>query len=160
MTHYANSWALSRQRLLNAVLDLNDAQLSWRIHSKALSIGQMAVHVAGVEVSFSSQLTGRELSSEEKKIKASATDGVVNEKPFPYEDSELTPAKVSEILETGKRWLEPVITDPTPELLSKELVSALGPVITGDGALTRLAFHSAYHEGQAYLIRTAPGFPG
>ncbi len=120
----------------------------------------MTVHVAGVELSFASQLLGTELDEEGKRVKSSATEGVVNDNPFPYSDAELTAAKVQEILALSKGLLEPIITSPTPQILTKEIVSALGPVITGEGAFTRLAFHSAYHQGQAYLIRTAPGFPG
>jgi hypothetical protein len=119
----------------------------------------MAVHVAGVELSFASQLLGVDLSENERRIKASATDGVVNDKPFPYSDQELTSTKVLEILGISKKMVEPLITSPSKEVLSKELVSALGPIITGEGAFARLAFHAAYHQGQAYLIRTAPGFP-
>lgn len=160
MSDFSLSWTLSRQRLLDTISDLNDAQLGWRIYDGALSIGQMTVHVAGVELSFASQLLGTELDEEGKRVKSSATEGVVNDNPFPYSDAELTAAKVQEILALSKGLLEPIITSPTPQILTKEIVSALGPVITGEGAFTRLAFHSAYHQGQAYLIRTAPGFPG
>src|SRR5579862_606243 len=156
MGDFASSWELSRQRLLETISDLNDAQLNWRIHDNALSIGQMAVHVAGVELLFSSQLLGKQLDGEDARIKASATDGVVNDKAFPFADSELTQAKVQEALATSMKLVEPIITNPSSAILEKELVSALGPVITGRGAFTRLAFHSAYHQGQAYMIRTAP----
>jgi hypothetical protein len=152
-------WTLSRQRLVDTISDLNDEQLNWKIHDKALSIAQMAVHVAGVEYSFSTQLLGTELDEEGKKLKAAATEGVVNDNPFPYADSELTPLKVLALLSLSKITVLPIITEPTKEILEKELVSALGPVITGEGAFTRLGFHPAYHQGQAYLIRNAPGFP-
>lgn len=159
MSQFSLSWTLSRQRLLDTISDLNDEQLNWRIHDEALSIGQMTVHVAGVEMSFASQLLGAALDEEGKRLKSSATEGVVNDNPFPYSDSELTAGRVQELLSLSKGILEPIITSPSEEILKKEIVSALGPVITGEGAFTRLAFHSAYHQGQAYLIRTAPGFP-
>jgi len=160
VSEFSLSWTLSRQRLVDTISDLNDEQLSWRIYGKSLSIGQMAVHVAGVETLFVSQLLGLELDTEASRLRSSATDGVVNDKPFPYSDSELTAARVAELMGIGKGLVEPVITDPTEAVLKKEIVSALGPVITGEGAFTRLAFHPAYHQGQAYLIRTSPGFPG
>lgn len=144
---------------MDTISDLNDTQMNWRLHDKALSIGQMAVHVAGVEVSFASQLLGAELDEELAKLRRSATAGVVNDLPFPYANSELTTERVLELLEAGRSFLEPVITNPSADLLDKEIVSALGPIITGRGAFTRLAFHPAYHQGQAYLIRMAPGFP-
>jgi hypothetical protein len=49
---------------------------------------------------------------------------------------------------------------PSPEFLQREIKSALGPMITGHGALARLAFHPGYHHGQAYLMLTSPDFPG
>lgn len=159
VSDFSVSWALCRQRLDDAVFDLNDEQLSWRIYPGALSIAQMVVHVAGVEVSFISQLQGTDLGEEELRLKASATDGVVNDKPFPFSDEELTAERVKHLLSIGRSFVEPVITAPSEDLLGKELVSALGPVITGKAALARLAFHPAYHHGQAYQIRSAPGFP-
>ena len=138
---------------------LNDAQLNWKIHDKALSIAQMLVHVAGVEVSFTAQLLGLELEGEALTLKGAATEGVVNDLPFPFSPEELTAAKVSELLAYGRSLVEPIITNPSPEILAKEIVSALGPIITGEGAFCRLAFHPAYHHGQAYLILTSPGFP-
>ena len=119
----------------------------------------MAVHVAGVEISFASQLLGIELDEEGQRLKSSATNGVVNDNPFPYSNAELTPQNVKELLDKSKALVEPMISNPSQELLNKEIVSALGPIITGAGALARLSFHPAYHQGQAYQIRSAPGFP-
>jgi hypothetical protein len=53
----------------------------------------------------------------------------------------------------------PLIEQPTADILKKEIVSVLGPVITGEGAFARMAFHAAYHQGQVHMLRTAPGFP-
>jgi hypothetical protein len=159
VSDFSVAWTLSRQRLVDTVSDLNAKQLNWRIHPSALSIGQMTIHVAGVEVLFASQLLGLELDEFGRKLKSSATDGVVNDKPFPYADAEITPTLLLTVLSFAKIMLEPVITNPSHEILAKELVSALGPVITGEGACARLAFHPAYHQGQAYLIRKSPDFP-
>jgi len=159
VSDFSSAWTLSRSRLLETISDLNQTQLNWRIHPKCLSIGQMALHVAGVEVSFASQLSGAALDSTGARLKSAATDGVVNEKAFPFSDGEITPETVSANLNFAKRMLEPLITGAPPEIREKSIVSALGPVITGEGAFARLAFHSAYHQGQAYLIREAPGFP-
>lgn len=159
MSDFSQSWALSRQRFVDTISDLNDVQLNWRIHPNALSIAQMAVHVAGVEISFGTQLLGVTAEGEDARIKAAATDGVVNDKPFPYADGELTAGRVREILEKGRAVIGPIIAEPSRAILEKELVSALGPVITGQGAFARLGFHAGYHQGQAYLMRTAPNFP-
>ncbi len=159
MSDFAIAWTLSRQRFVDTISDLNAAQLNWKLHSEALSIAQMALHVAGVEVFFLSQLTGQALNADETKIKDSAVNGVVNEKPFPFTEAELTPQFVLASLEHSKGFVKPIIESPTPEILKKEIISALGPIITGEAGFARLAFHSAYHQGPAYLIRTAPGFP-
>jgi len=119
----------------------------------------MALHVAGVEVLFASQLSGAPLDEQGERLKNAATDGVVNNKAFPYSRPEITPLFVSQALEFSKKLLEPLITNASADVRQKSLVSALGPVITGEGAFARLAFHSAYHQGQAYLIRESPGFP-
>jgi len=159
VSDFSLAWTLSRQRLVDTISDLSGTQLNWPLHESALTIAQMSVHVAGVEVSFASQLTGTELSGDQLRLKKAATEGVVNDMPFPYSASELTPENVMAILQTAKDMLWPIIESPSEEVLQKEIVSALGPVITGAGALARLSFHAAYHQGQAYLIRTAPGFP-
>lgn len=138
---------------------LSAEQLNWRLHPDALTIGEMALHVAGVEVSFLSQLLDTPLDPLRSRIKATATEGVVNDHPFPFAPEEITPALVAEALADARARVEPVIADPTPAVRAKQIVSALGPVIDGTGALARLAFHPGYHQGQVHLIRTAPGFP-
>lgn len=159
MSDFAASWELSRKRFLDAVLDLNEAQLNWRLHPTALTIGEMAIHVAGVEVFFISQLLDQTLDGMEAKVAKASTEGVVNENPFPFAEVEITPNSVRHALEMADSMTRPVITAPTEEVRAKNITSALGPVIDGTGALARLAFHSGYHQGQAHLIRTAPGFP-
>jgi hypothetical protein len=129
------------------------------LHPDTLTLGEAALHVAGVEASFVSQLLDLELDEFGRRLKAAATEGVVNDHSFPFSSSEITPELVVEALEKTGAMVEPLIDAPTPEILNKELVSALGPVITGEGALARFAFHAGYHQGQAHLIKTAPGFP-
>lgn len=159
MTDFAKSWTLSRGRFVAEIKDLNAEQLNWRLYPGALSIGEMALHVAGVEVSFSSQITGTELDEFGAKIKRSATEGVVNDLPFPYESSEIDPALVAKAIELAESLTKRLIEEPTADELEVQLKSALGPMISGEGALARFAFHPAYHQGQAYLIKQAPGFP-
>ena len=159
MSDFAASWNISRGRFSDAVSGLNQNQLNWRIHPESLSIGEMAIHVAGVEIFFISQLLGTELASFEQKVRAASTEGVVNENPFPFKPDEITPDLVLSALEKAKELTEPVINAPSESVRGKQIVSALGPVIDGTGALARLAFHPGYHQGQAHLIKTAPGFP-
>ena len=159
MTDFGVSWTLSRQRFNDSLADLSHEQLNWKLSANTLSIGEMALHVAGVEVSFASQLTGLELNDEQTKLAKTATDGVVNDKPFPYELHEITAETIAQALAYSRTLVEPRLTAPTFDQLHKEIQSALGPIITGQGALARLAFHPAYHQGQVYLLRNADNFP-
>ncbi len=153
------TWELVRGRFLQSLEGLTHEQLNWRLHPGALTIAEMAVHVAGVEVSFAAQLTDTVLEGELARLAKAATDGVVNQEPFPFSAEELTPEKVAWCLAEGDRFARPLLESPTAELMAKKIVSALGPVIDGEGALARLAYHPGYHHGQAYLVMTAPGFP-
>ena len=159
MSDFSASWALSRSRFLDTISDLSDAQLNWRLHPNCLTIAEAALHVAGVEVLFVAQLLSLNLEGDLAKLKSAATDGVVNDKPFPYTETEMTQTLVQERLAATRAMVEPLIESAERAVREKSIVSALGPVITGEGAFARLAFHAAYHQGQAYLIRTDPRFP-
>ena len=159
MTQFAMAWRLCRGRFVTELEGLSQAQLNWRIYPGALTIGEMAFHVAGVEISFISQLTGIELDSFQERLKSAATEGVVNDAPFPFRPAEITPEAVRQALDLAESMTAPVIDSPSEGLLRKEIKSALGPMITGEGALTRFAFHAGYHQGQACQIKAAPGFP-
>jgi hypothetical protein len=159
MTDFSKTYAISRTRFTEAVEAFNAEQLNYRLHPGVLTIGEMALHVAGVEVWFLSQIFGFELDEKRAKLAKSATEGAVNDNPFPYKPEEITPEVVSEALAYTRELLQPHIDNPTPEFLAAELTSALGPQITGEGALARYSFHPGYHHGQVYLIATSPGFP-
>lgn len=158
MSDFSETWSLVRSRLLKAYEGLTAEQLNWRLHPGTLTLGEMAIHVAGVEVSFISQLLKEELTGLEARIKAAATDGSVNDNPFPFAVEEITPELVAECFEIARAKVEPLITNPDA-YRSLQIVSALGPVIDGTGAFARLAYHPGYHHGQAHFILTAPGFP-
>jgi len=159
MSDFAATWSLTRQRFVDSLQGLNHSQLNWRLHPDTLTIGEMALHVAGVEVSFATQLNGQTPEGELARLKAAATEGCVNDAPFPFSVEEITPEFVAQQLEIARSHAEPLVTNPTDELRSKQIKSALGPVIDGTGALVRLGFHPGYHHGQVHMIRTAPGFP-
>lgn len=140
-------------------MSLTADQLQFRLYAGALSIGEMALHVAGVEVWFVSQMNGVPVPEALAAVAKCATEGVVNDNPFPFANESITPEQVKETLATAAALVKEVIYTPTDAQLTVELKSALGPIITGRGALARIAFHSGYHHGQAYQIKCAPGFP-
>lgn len=159
MTDFSKSWQLSRGRLRAEVEGMSQAQLDYKIHPNSLSAAQAVVHVVGVEIWFIAQLTGTVLEGDHARIAKCATEGVVNDNPFPFTTEELSLEFVMWALAEGEKFAAPHIENPSDEFLKGELKSALGPIITGEGALTRIAFHSAYHQGQIYLCKTAPDFP-
>jgi hypothetical protein len=159
MADYATAYAISRQRYDETVLDLNQEQLNFRLSPNSLTIGEMSLHLAGVEIWFTCQIFGREVPEEWQKVAKSATEGVVNDNPFPFSASEITPEFVKAALAEGRKHVEELLNSEDPSLREVQLKSALGPIITGDGAMARMSFHPAYHQGQAYLLRTAENFP-
>ncbi len=158
MSDFATTWELVRSRFDDALKGVTTEQLNWRLHPGSLTLGEMSLHVAGVEVSFISQLKGEELSGTMARVRAAATDGTVNDKPFPFATEEVTAEFVAQVLAEARAMTEPVIRNPDP-YRNVTIVSALGPVIDGTGAFARLAYHPGYHQGQAHTIKTAPGFP-
>jgi hypothetical protein len=159
MSDFAATWELIRGRFDDALSGLSQEQLNWRLHPETLTLGEMAIHLAGVEISFISQLLGAPLDDWDTRIRAASTDGVVNSEPFPFAPDEITPDLVQAALTRSRAMVQPVINNLTEEVRQKQIKSALGPIIDGTGAFARLAYHPGYHQGQAHLIKTAPGFP-
>jgi hypothetical protein len=159
MSDFFETWSLTRRRFVDAVSDLTAEQLNWRLHEEALSIGEMALHVAGTEVSFVSQLLGENPQGLEARLKEAATDSIVNDRPFPFRPEEITPDLVRESLEAARCKVEPLISAPSDDIRRTRIMSVLGPEIDGTGAFARLAYHPGYHQGQVHLVRTAGGFP-
>ena len=159
VTDFYQGWDLARSRFVAEIEGLSHAQLNWRLYPGALTIAEAAVHVAGVEAKFGGAIESLELDPTMDRVRAAATDGVVNDLPFPFSAEEMTPEFVAQALETSRAIWEPIALDPNPARRAVSLLSALGPVITGEGAMARMSFHAAYHQGQAYQIKNAPGFP-
>ena len=159
MSDFYVAWSLSRGRFIEEIAGLTHEQLAWRLYPGMLTLAESAVHVAGVEAKFAAGIDGLSLDPFLQRVLAAATDGVVNDKPFPFSEEEMTPELVAQALEAARAVWEPIVQDPTPERRAATLVSALGPVIAGEGAMARLTFHAGYHQGQAYLVKNASGFP-
>ncbi|MBS1706843.1 MAG: DinB family protein [Armatimonadetes bacterium] len=159
MSDFSQTYELARKRFDDCVAEFSTPQLNYRLGPDTLTVGEMALHLSGVEIWFVSQLLGRELGAEEQQLASAATEGVVNDHPFPFSEAEITVDLVRTALAKGREMVMSIILSPTEEVLNREIKSALGPVITGAGALARFAFHPAYHHGQAYLIQHSTGFP-
>lgn len=158
MSDFGETWRLVRGRFDDAVKGLSKQQLAYRMQPDSLTLGEMALHVAGVELWFIAQLLGESLDGDFARLAAAATDGSVNDKPFPFSSDEIDPERVAWALSLSRDKVASVIDRPD-DVRGRSIVSALGPVVDGTGALARLAYHPGYHQGQAYLIKTSPGFP-
>lgn len=159
-TDFLASYELSRGRFDQEIEGLSKEQLNYRLYAGALSIGEMALHLAGVEIWFAFQIDGIPVPQNMARLVSAATDGVVNDKPFPYTPDEIDWNLVEDALETACVLVKDLLKHPTPERMEQKIQSALGPVIDGRGAMARMAFHPAYHHGQAYLIMQSASFPG
>jgi uncharacterized damage-inducible protein DinB len=157
MSDFLATWTLTRGRFVDALKDLTSEQLNWRPYPGVLTIAEMALHVAGVEASFALQLKLEEAGQWEK-LRLAATEGSVNDNPFPFSAEEMTPEFVASQLEASKEMIEPLLSDPDA-WRDRQIKSALGPMIDGTGAFVRLCSHPFYHQGQIHMIRQAPGFP-
>lgn len=157
MSDFLATWTLTRGRFVDALKDLSAEQLNWRPYPGVLTIGEMALHVAGVEASFALQLKQEEAGPWER-LRLAATEGSVNDNPFPFAVEEITPGFVAGQLEASKTMIQPLLENPDP-WRDRQIRSALGPMIDGTGAFVRLCSHPFYHQGQVYMIRQAPGFP-
>lgn len=157
MSDFLTTYSLTRARFDEAVLKLSTSQLNFRLNPDVLTAGEMAFHVAGVEVWFASQIFGTSLNDQMSRIARCATDGSINDNPFPFIESDITPESVSQILAVGRAAAESVFK--AENIRDKELTSALGPIINGEGAMVRLCSHPFYHQGQIYMITTAEEFP-
>lgn len=159
MSDFYETWDLVRKRFIKEYEGLSAGQLNWRMHPESLTIGESALHVYGVEISFLSQLMGSSLDEFGTRLKSAATEGVVNDGSFPFKPEEIDQNVIERAQKLAFEAVNPVITNLTDDVRARSLKSALGPIIDGTGAFARLAYHPGYHQGQVYLIKTAPGFP-
>lgn len=159
MNDFAATFQLTRTRFEDALKGLSTEQLNFRLHADTLTIGEMALHIAGVEFFVIGQLLDETYDEATEKLRRAARDGALNDAPFPFTESEITPELVQSALASGRQKTEAIMTSITPEIRAKEIVSALGPIIDGVGALARLSFHPGYHHGQIWMIKSAPSFP-
>lgn len=159
MVDFRAPYLLARGRFDEAVLALNAAQLNFRLVPNSLTIGESALHVVAAELGFLSGLLGQDLNEEESRIVRCLKDGVMNDAPFPFSADEITPELVRHVLGLTRDRVISTMAAPPDGFEERTVVSAFGPVINGEGAMARLAFHPAYHHGQAYLILSSPDFP-
>ena len=160
MNDFHVTYDLVRGRLIDAVKDLNDEQLKWRLHPASPSICEMVLHVCGVEMSFAYQLLRAKPDDEfDKRITSCARDGIVNDNPYPFGEHEQGAELMNRILERSFAVVGPVIEQASDSVRATQIESALGPMIDGNGAFARIAYHPGYHTGQIWTYRFHPDFP-
>lgn len=160
VSDYLSPWRLGRDRFVASFEGLSESQLRFVADYYPNSIGQLAIHVAGSEVFMALNILQLEPRDDfERKVYHSVTDGMLNDKVFPFEAHEITRETIGQALRLGESLIEPLLQNPTPEHRKVRFGSPLGPEIDGDGAFARMTFHASYHQGQVYIIRNAPNFP-
>ncbi|MFQ3611816.1 MAG: DinB family protein [Fimbriimonadales bacterium] len=160
MEALAELWRFTRLRLDQAIADLDDTGLNWRLFEGAHSIAEYLYHVAGVELYWAHHLGGYTPSDEwEWGVLRCATDSFLREAPFPLPPSACTVEQVRRALERSAELFRPLIEHSTPEQLAQPVTSPIGDPITGREGLIRAAQHASYHTGQIWLMRMHPQFP-
>lgn len=160
MSDFHAAWLLSRSRFVEVLEGKSQAQLTWRMRPGTLTLAEAALHVAGAEVNFASLLTDQAPEGLAAELRRCVVEGVIDPTvPFPIPVERQTPELLSEALEIGRSMIEPVLLSTDPTIRSKSFASPLGPAIDGTGTLARMAFHCAYHQGQAHWLTADPGFP-
>jgi len=160
MSEIAAIWHFTRRRLAQAIEELTDAQLGWRIYDGAHSIAEYLYHVAGVELYWAHHLGDwRPADDFEAGVLQCTCDSFLNEKPFPLPQAYCNAAAIERALQMAHDALAPIIESPTPEALTRPVRSPIGDPIDGREGLMRVAQHAAYHTGQIWLIRMHPHFP-
>ncbi len=160
MSELAAVWRFTRLRLAQAIEGLTDAQLNWRMFTRAHSIVEYLYHVAGGELYWAHHLGDwQPADAFEAGVLACITDSFLNEKPFPMPDAACNAESVARALELAYAQFAPLIESPTAEQLNKPARSPIGDAITGREGLIRAAQHAGYHTGQIWLMRMHPEFP-
>lgn len=159
MNDFLATYEITRGRFSDAVTKLTSAQLNFRQNPNTLTAAEMALHVAGIEISYASQLFESHLSPEDELLARCATEGSINDLPFPVPAEELTPERVARSLERGRAAAISLFESADSEIRNKVIPSALGPLMNGQGAMARLSAHAFYHLGQVYMIAQSPDYP-
>ena len=160
MEAIAELWRFTRLRLDQAIADLDDRALNWRLFDGAHSIAEYLYHVAGVELYWAHHLGGYMPQDEfEQGVLRCATDSFLREAPFPLLPSACTVEQVRRTLARSGELFRPLVEAPTAEQLAMPVTSPIGDPITGREGLLRAAQHASYHTGQIWLMRMHPEFP-
>lgn len=159
MSDFGDTWRLTRGRFDDAVRGLSPEQLNWRIHPNSLTLGEMALHVAGVEINYVGQLLGTQWQGDDDRLRRASYEGVVDDAPFPYPASEINAELIESALSRARELVESLIDQIDDDVRARQVKTVLGPTVDGTGVFTRIAHHPGYHQGQAHLIKSAPGFP-
>ncbi len=160
MWDVASVWYFTRLRLDQAIADLDDAGMNWRLFEGAHSIAEYLYHVAGVELYWAHHLAGYEPKDAfEEGVLRCATDSFLRDAPFPLPQSVCTAERVRQTLQFTADLFRPLIESPTPQQMEMPVTSPIGDPITGREGLIRASQHAGYHTGQIWLIRMHPDFP-
>jgi uncharacterized damage-inducible protein DinB len=154
-------WAFTRVRLDQSLEGLGDEELKWRQHDNSHTIGEILYHIAGAEHYWAARLQRIDPKKTEfdSKLDLAIHDGFLREGKSPFEGSKMNLDDCSRALEYTRAEIEPILSNPSAEMLEMPLISPVGDHVTGRQGLHRLVQHAGYHTGQIWMIRFHPNFP-
>jgi uncharacterized damage-inducible protein DinB len=141
------SLQMARKRYLDAIVNLEARELSWRFAPESNSIGFLVRHIAEVEYRFCSMFFGQPIPQE---VTIATIGPVKDEGQFTDLHSLLA------FQEASYGYLLQSLRALPEEKWDVPVEAPIG-VMTPREALGRLIYHTGYHAGQIGLIRKYGG---
>lgn len=132
-------WKTGRMRLTNQFGNIDELDLSKRLHPESSSVGWLLRHMAEVELLFAKNVFGRDL-----KVKAQTIGSIGKDRG---QFNELEP--LMELIQRAEKELGTAIE--TVDEWGTSVTTAEFGTVTKAEALGRILSHTAYHAGQVAL---------
>lgn len=141
-TQLLQMFKMGRTRLTNQLLNIQEADLTKKLHPNSNSIGFLLQHIAEVELLFSKNVFGLDI-----KVNMQTVGKTIHDTgKFTNLESEL------KLLTQSAEALEKAILRHQDDDWSSSVTTAEFGTVTKAEALSRIISHTAYHAGQIGLI--------
>ncbi|MDP1802137.1 MAG: DinB family protein [Bacteroidota bacterium] len=141
-TQLLQMFKMGRTRLTNQLLNIQEADLTKKLHPNSNSIGFLLQHIAEVELLFSKNVFGLDI-----KVNMQTVGKTIHDTgKFTNLESEL------KLLTQSAEALEKAILRHQGDEWSSNVTTAEFGTVTKAEALSRIISHTAYHAGQIGLI--------
>jgi uncharacterized damage-inducible protein DinB len=133
---------MARTRLTNQLPNIEEEDLSKKLHSESNSIGFLLRHIGEVEQLFAKNVFGLDI-----KVTANTVGKTIHDTGKFTNLQELLAH-----LDTAAQVLEKAILSQADSDWQQEITTAEFGTVTKAEALARIISHSAYHAGQVALV--------